>query len=70
MLKRVTVNVFPFVKSRLKEVQKHVGLKNESETTAYLLEFYNMFYEKLTVSQQEKILDVVKDIHSQGDLLG
>jgi hypothetical protein len=66
-MKRNTVQVYPAVKHQIKDLKEYLNL-NESETVAYLLSLHNLFNEKITKVQHDKLIDESKEMHNQGVL--
>lgn len=64
-MSRKTTQLSPSTKNRLRDLQKHLKFKNESQTVSYLLGLFTLKYEKLTMPEHEKILEMVKDLENQ-----
>lgn len=62
---RKQMQVFSQTKQIVQDLKKSLGLKNESEVIAYLYAIYEMKFEKLTVIEDMKARERIKEIHNQ-----
>jgi hypothetical protein len=68
-MSRKTTQLSPNTKTRLKDVQEHLRLKNESQVISYLLSLYTLKYPKITMPEHELCLEQMNELENQGSLL-
>jgi hypothetical protein len=61
-MERKSTKVSENVKGQLEAKKRALGLKNESEVIAYLLAYYELHYESITLVEHQKILDRMREI--------